>query len=470
MDIDNFSGFIYYKGEEHFFVFENYELTIAPNSSKNILIYNSRSIFESISNKEIDETIKDLIIDGICFDGKGVTFCIQDCRWIKKGTSTYKVKWVYIHSSGLDYTKIKGIEFLSQEINYFYDTKRYINDDYKIEDGHFKYFTVNVEALKRKQLGKFKYNNLNFNIYGDMAWKKNYDVSNNLEVWSKLSIETDNELSGVEEVYNIVLLQKIVIDVLTYRTNNTFDSIEVYNYDNEKNKHILGRFYISDECNKEKDYKLIKRLITSNDISNIGILYELIDDGKIYTSHICDSSKTQSIYNASRMLGIMIAFERIINWKFDKNLMRNDQYLELLKRMNDLVVANKEKLCLDLKKNKIKFNKTVKSIFEPEVSLATRIINAIKEYPITTSLIANIYGTKPTKKIINEISERTNKLRNDMAHGNIDIEFDNNNIKDLRFMEIFVYILILNELNLSDEEIVSKIMVLFNIRNFLNLS
>ena len=112
----------------------------------------------------------------------------------------------------------------------------------------------------------------------------------------------------------------------------------------------------------------------------------------------------------------------------------------------------------------------MKSIFKPEVSLATRITNAIKKYPITTSLISNIYGTEPSKTLINDISERTNKLRNDMAHGNIDIEFDNNNIRDLRFMEIFVYILILSELNLNDEEIVSKIMVLFNIKNFLNLN
>ena len=56
-----------------------------------------------------------------------------------------------------------------------------------------------------------------------------------------------------------------------------------------------------------------------------------------------------------------------------------------------------------------------------------------------------------------------------MAHGNMDIEFNEVNTKDLKFMEILFYILILSELDLSDDEIINKIAWLFNIRPFIHV-
>lgn len=316
-------------------------------------------------------------------------------------------------------------------------------------------------------MGSFEFNDKNINIYGDMAFKKNYNLSNNLELWSKLTLESSRYIVDLNEIYDIVLLQKNVINLITYRTNNTFDSIETYKYNENKQKMRIGLFYINDECVKEKDNKQVQHLIKSNDIKDIGIIYDYINTNKLYLHHICSSYRSQSSYTPSRMLGIMIAFERIVNWKYDKKDLRNDSYIKLLDRMKKLVVNNKDELCSNLPKNKIKFDKNVDFIFEPQIPFSTYIIKVVKEYPISLSFIANIYKEKNPESIITDIAERINILRNAMAHGKIDISFEHINTKDIKFMESLVYILILSELNLTDDQIVDKIIWLFNYNGFM---
>lgn len=469
MNVDKLIGYIEYRNEMHIFTIENYEVQLIPCNPEKLITYQVNTIFDPIINKNNRGFINDVVLKGECLDGKNISMCIQDSPWISNGVFNYKVNWMYVYNRKKCIEDISGLNFLSQEINYFYDTKQYIKDDFELEDGCFKNYTVNINSKERTCLGTFRYKNNTIKVFGDMAWKKNYDVSNNLEIWSKISLEFENNIKDVNELYKIVLLQKLVIDFLTYRTNNGFDSIEVYSYNVKKKKEIIGNYYISDEYIKESNYKNVQHLIRYENISNIGKLYELLNDGKIYTSHICGSYKLSKVYNPPRMLGILIAFERIINWKYDKKKFRNDDYIELLNRIKEMTYSNKTKLCEGLSKNKIKFNSTVELALKPQIPFSTYILNVIDDYPISFSVIKTIYGTDVTKKLLTDISERINKLRNDMAHGNMDIEFNENNTKDLKFMEILFYVLVLSELELSDDEIINKIAWLFNIRPFIHV-
>ena len=140
-----------------------------------------------------------------------------------------------------------------------------------------------------------------------------------------------------------------------------------------------------------------------------------------------------------------------------------------MNRIKEMAYNKNTKLCDGLSKNKIKFNNTVGSALKPQIPFSTYILNVIDDYPVSLSAIKTIYGTDITKYLLTDISERINKLRNDMAHGNMDIEFNEVNTKDLKFMEILFYILILSELDLSDDEIINKIAWLFNIRPFIHV-
>lgn len=468
MNVELLIGYANYRGQQHVFIINNYEIKLIPSDPQVLQAYKETVIFNAMTQKKKNKGfIGTFIIEGVCLDGRNIIVSVQDFPWINEGAFSYKVEWIYVYNNGLKKENIKGMSFLSQEINYIYDPKKFIKDDFDFSNGGVDKYTLNINTKNRELLGNFKYEKTSIKIYGNMGWRKNYDTSNNLEIWSILSLEFKNGIKKVEELYDIVRLQKCVIDVLTYRTNNGFDSIGIYTYNKNKKIEIVGNFYVCDKYIKEEDNKKVKQLISCNNINNIGKLYELINENKIYLSHICGSYKLTKTYNPPRMLGIMIAFERIINWKYDKNSIRNDDYLELLHRIDELIKINRDRLCNNLSKSKIRFVNTVKLAVKPKNSFPSYITKVINDYPITISVISTIYGEEVTRKLKTKISKRINDLRNDMAHGNMDIEFNENNKKDLKFMEILFYVIVLSELELPNDEIINKIAILFDIRPFM---
>ena len=206
MNINNFSGHVYYDKELYVFIFDNYTIQLIPGNPENLIVKKANYFSEWFDCPPKDGFIDDTIIYGRCFDGKNVAFCISD---YPNGEFKYSVKWLYIYYNNSENQIIRGISFTSQEINYFYDTKKYVTDDYELEKDGFKTFTVNVKSLERTNLGTFNYDKYKFDIYGNMAFKKNYDVSNNLELWSKLELESDDKIDNLDIIYKIVLKEGI---------------------------------------------------------------------------------------------------------------------------------------------------------------------------------------------------------------------------------------------------------------------
>lgn len=361
--------------------------------------------------------------------------------------------------------RIKGVNFISQEINSFYSIKKHITDDFSLENGCYKEYQLNIKALNPTLLGSFKFSNYGIKIFGDMSFRQKYSSNERIEMWSKLVLELSRELNTPKKLYELVILQKSVINFLTYRLNNTFDMIETYIYDKHNRKYPSGRFYINNKCEPESDYENIKQLITSDNIPNLGDLYKLILSGNIYMAHICDNYSKRKTYNPLRMLGIMIAFERLFRCQYGINVIRSNDYLELLERIKTTLEKNKGDICQGLKVKR-NFVKVTNRLSEPQVSYGDYILHVINDIPLCASYINNLYEVNNFKIIINDISDRINKFRNDMAHGNIDVEITIDHTKDLKLLEIIIFIMIFNYLGISEEKIISKINCLFDIKFF----
>ena len=267
------------------------------------------------------------------------------------------------------------------------------------------------------------------------------------------------------KLYELVILQLNVINFLTYRLNNTFDMIETYIYDEHKRKYLSGRFYINYKCEPECDYENIKHLINSDNIPNLGELYKIIYNNKVYMAHLCSSHSKWKTYDPARILGIMIAFERLFRWQYGINKIRSDDYLELLDRIKMNLEKNKDDICRDIKRKR-NFKKIVKRLSEPQVSYGDYISHVIKDIPLCERYIKNLYSESNVNTIIDNVSERVNKFRNDMAHGNIDVDITINHTKDLKLLERMIFIMILNYLGLTEDEIIKKINWLFSTKSF----
>ena len=466
MNIDAFQGYIQYREKEHIFIFDNYELKLIPNSHNNLIENQTTHAFKTLSKPNKNGWINDIILEGHKFNGTQVTFCIQDNPGFKDGIFFYRVKWLYINDLKYgDTIRIKGVNFISQEINSFYSIKKHITDDFSLENGCYKEYQLNIKALNPTLLGNFKFRNYGIKIFGDMSFRQKYSSNERIEMWSKLILELSRELNTPKKLYELVILQLSVMNFLTYRSNNTFDMIETYIYDEHNRKYPSGRFYVNNKCEPESDYENIKHLITSDSIPNLGDLYQLILSGNVYMSHICNDYSQRRTYNPSRMLGIMIAFERLFRWQYGINAIRSNDYLELLERIKTTLDKNKDDICNGLKVKR-NFAKVINRLSEPQVSYGDYISHVIKDIPLCESYIKNLYEVIDVEVIVNDISERVNKFRNDMAHGNIDVEISIEHTKDLKLLEIIIFIMIFNYLEIQEEEIINKINWLFNIKFF----
>lgn len=466
MKAERIIGYIDYRNEEHIFILENYTLNLIPSTSEKLIEYRITLVFDPITKRKPSGFLNDLILEGITMDNKKINICIKDNASYQNGIFSYNVEWFYIYNKNVNDVKIKGINFVSPEINYIYSTKRYIKDDFDLKDGSFNNYSLEIQKLDRQLLGDFEYKRKKIEIYGSMSWKRKYNDFSIFEMWSKLTLEFNKEANNLNYLHDIVILQKCVIDFLTYRNNNSFDTIETYSINENNKQYITGKFYIDFEKNIESDPEKIKRLIVTDNIPNFGNIYELINSNIIYLSHICDSFEKRKIYGPQRMLSILIAFERFFNSKFDDKEIRDDKYLIMLERVVEHLNNEKDNI-LDGLEARGKYNKLVKRISKAAVDYASRLRYVINKYPICIPYINNIYNIKSSDKKIKTITERIGKLRNDMAHGNTNISFTSENTKDLKFMEVLFYIMALSDLKVDDKEVINKINCLFNIRSFI---
>jgi len=65
------------------------------------------------------------------------------------------------------------------------------------------------------------------------------------------------------------------------------------------------------------------------------------------------------------------------------------------------------------------------------------------------------------EETIENIAERMSIMRNDIAHGNLDLKIEAIHLSDLGILEILIYVLTLNSLNISVTSIQKAICKLF---------
>ena len=114
--------------------------------------------------------------------------------------------------------------------------------------------------------------------------------------------------------------------------------------------------------------------------------------------------------------------------------------------------------------NKKYFNEVMKNLEKSknDINYKSKAEYILNNYELCSKYIDLIYD-KNEEKSIETIATRLNIVRNALAHGNKKLEFQSINLKDMRLIEISIYIMILKYLTTDDEKIVDNISLLFNI-------
>lgn len=464
MKIDKVTGYIKYREEENIFIFDNYELQIIPKTYEKKLENEGTFIFEDLSKPKRQGWINDIQLIGVTEKNEKVIFCIKDCASIKNGIFKYSVKWLYIYKVPAEDQNflIDGLIFTSQEIEQLFNISRCIIDNYnynkETKNGNY---TLNLDVTKEK-IGKFKYKSHDITIYEEINFKKKYFPQQNLDIWPTLLLEFSDGVNDLYKLIEIVILQKHVIDFLTYRSNNTFEKITSYCYNEDHNRIISGYFYFPFDVKIEINKKNINKLIKLTTDLNVEKLYSLIAQDKLYIPYLSSSISERKKYTPQKMLGIFIAFEKIFGWMHSEKNTRGKKYIQMIDETIKLLNQNSQDLIS--KSNKKYFNEVMKNLEKSknDINYKSKAEYILNNYKLCSKYIDLIYD-KNEEKSIETIATRLNIVRNALAHGSKKLEFQSINLKDMRLIEISIYIMILKYLTMDDEKIVNNISLLFNI-------
>lgn len=101
------------------------------------------------------------------------------------------------------------------------------------------------------------------------------------------------------------------------------------------------------------------------------------------------------------------------------------------------------------------------SIDKMQIGFGNKLRRAIVEHQsIMDCFLIDEYGEK-YKEQLNEICTRMNRLRNDLAHGNLDLKFCPEHIGDLKMVEQLLYAMRLKAIGVEERSIRSAINTIF---------
>ena len=464
MMINDFNGFLDFRDQMLPFSFSKNKITIHPNSIKK---WNEfyEDWFHRDFNKKSKKWLDKIIIDGITDKHKGVKFFVTDNPGYYNGYYTFIVDFMYIYdvnSQTNDMYDIEGIRFKGPEINYFYNVRDYITSDFETKNNIFDRFYLELKSKKDKNFGKFRWHNYSVSIKGSFSWKKENDTYGPLEINSLLVLELSRACNDLKKLIELIHIQKSMMFFACYRKNIKFNEIDTYCYTDDKLRRKTGNFYIFEEDDLEEKRDILKQIITLNDTDKIySKLYKLNVDNKLYTTHICNNSRDRHLYTPARILSIIIAFEHSFNIIYPDVAIQSSEFDE---DKNEITCFIDNKVKETTGKLKKKYKNIKNSIQKIDVSFGEYLKYALNDnYKILNEFIGKRYAVKNPKSIINGCSERVNTIRNQMAHGKLDLKFKPINSNDTYIMELLLYSMTLKYVGLDENLIKDKIKCLFNI-------
>lgn len=465
MNIDDFNGFLEFREETFPFSFSKNKITIHPTTiDKWNELYGDW--FNNDFNKKSKKWLDKIIIDGITDKHKGVKFFVTDNPRFFNGYYTYSVDYMYIYDINPetnDMYDIKGIRFKGPEINYFYNVRDYITSDFETKNNSFDRFYLELKSKKDKDFGKFRWHNYSVSIKGSFSWKKENDTYGPLEINSLLVLELSRTCNDLKKLIELINIQKIIMAFSCYRKNINFNEINTYCYTKDKLRRQTGNFYIFDEDNFEENRDVLKQIVTINDTDKYySKLYKLNVDNKLYITHICNNNHDRHLYTPARILSIIIAFEHSFKIFYPDIEIQSSEF-DIAK--NEIVNFINSRIDKSTGKLKKKYKNIKNSIQKIDVSYGEHLKYALDDnYKILKDFIGKRYAVKNPKSIIPNCCERVNTIRNQMAHGKLDLKYKPINSNDTYLMELLLYSMTLKYIGLDENIIKEKIKCLFNIR------
>lgn len=357
-----------------------------------------------------------------------------------------------------------GLQFNSEELNWFHNIKQAYSFTV-VNDGQSE---ITINPFKDTQKC-FKFNFENQEIQVIINISRSLSSVSTLPIRLKTDMNFHFEPTGdfnfIERLINVAY---DFLKFITYRRSVTFNDIYLKKEINNSGIYQkTGKIYLENiKSNYTEEDKVIRnRLITLPVLENqLGNLLEKLAENKIYIKHIPLNSEDKRTITPARIIMSTAGFEWQFHFTYNDQNTENDEKYEDQKE--EIINFFEEKIKQNTGKKKKYFKSYKKLFLKSDMTLSNKLNWALNEFKdVLDIFITPLYKLHNITDVkYNDIAERLQTERNNVAHGNIDKDFDSLVILDLLVLEWLYYAMVLHNVGISREKIKVAINDLFNRR------
>lgn len=443
------SGYYIYNNEKYIFELEDDLMTVTEENKINI--ENFLSMING--NYEKEKSIQILRVKMFPNWNDAIIFHRENLEYIG---GIYEFKIIGLIEFVNKEERIDGINFFSKELDYMYDLSKALDKfTYKTNgevDISYKSFE---ETNTMKKLLKIDGKDIKYSFSINRNFSSNLP-NNYVQTETLLRYEYDNLSENYVLIYNLANITHRFISYLYYRQNTNFDRIVLLKKENEKYFKVAEMTMLLKDCVNDKKY-LQKYHINYDNIKNIDdkILQAIIDN-QLFIRHIPNNEKDRNIITPQSFVMVSSAFEWEFNQLFQegvKHSQNREKNIEEIK--NRLSEALSEK----------RYDKFLKEIIKNigKDNLESKLIFANKELKNESEIFLKYLLELNNIENTNSIFTELQKLRNDFAHGNLEINLELKGLVGMIYLERIVYIMQLKRLGLDEKNIKIAINDLFGL-------
>ncbi|MCH5275047.1 MAG: hypothetical protein J1E65_04345 [Lachnospiraceae bacterium] len=432
-------GFAEYKDKEFPFLYEDGILKLMPSSIKEWKEERSRLLFNMTQwgKKEKESWIGYSAISARAHNGNKLIFVVKNDSSNNNGFISFSVIYFFEYDAEIsDPEHIWGISVTGLEVDDFYNPARVFEAEMEWVDNKFKSTKVSAGVGEEIEIGNYLYKDCELKMI--VSANPSYHTSSEtpLSAKSKIKVVFSKE-QNLEYAVDVYFHLKKLFFYLCGRTNISLDDIQVYGKEEEKFYNDGAIRICENKVCAESNMKRSKRIIKYEYVQNgLSSILQAVADEKMYFENLCDSIENTYTYSIDRIILNFVAFEREFRNLYSEEMERSEEYNEV----KDAVLKSLEELKDKYTGKKRKYVKNFISSFgKSENKYADRMAKALADCEeILYPFLSHDYSDY-NSEMIEDIADRMNALRNDSAHGNIDLEIQPIHISDFATLENLLY-------------------------------
>ena len=466
---DELFGFTAIDGEQYSFEFDHakFSLRLYPAGESGWKRSKQRQIHDLFDLEQLEDPswIGEEIIHADTADGNAVEFCISQNRSMNNGLIVYPVNWYYYHYPSFALDDINGITIRGGDICYFYNPNRILKKTLTYEQGRKTAKEVAVSAEHSSaSCGTYRIaKNLDAAVtVNSYAIMRHWDYSSPLSGTSSLTLSFSDPCNLGIAVKGCRHIRALLM-YLTYRTNVSFEAVDVFRIREDGLRHNDGILAFSQQSSSETHSKASSRVIPQHLLKRkTSKLMTLIKNGNLRLYFLCDSIDRQSEYTPARCIMILSQFEREFGLIYGDEIVESQSFNDVKNDILALLENYRETQTGSRKKRAKSFIRYIENQQE-RMSFQQMTNRALRDCAnIIEPFVAHEYsGFKP--EIRDDISHRIADVRNGIAHNKLSFDFDPVHINDIKTVEKLLYAMRLKHIGLTDDECKQAIAGLFDV-------